>query len=269
MGFWMFFGVMNSILNIIEEENPATLALVWGSKYLDKRKIYPSYRTNNRTRIDFDQKQYNTLINVFSALGVCQLKLEGLEADQVLAAYVNSLDQVKIWSQDKDFFQLLSEKKVLQGPTRGLWDGAKVMQEYDLKSPELFADWQALTGDTADTIPRIVFTRDAVMLLKTKGFLKNWLLKAEPDMTGIPKRLEKKLLDNKHQIEINYMLTNLKDERLSENMLLPMKVDLDFAKDKLYKMQMNLFLKKFDRLAQLQNMNLATRREFWRLRHGA
>jgi 5'-3' exonuclease len=265
LSWWMVFGVLNSILTIIEEEKPSTLAIVWGSRKIDKRAAYPLYRTGSRVKIDFDQKQFSRIGEILANLDVCQLQMDGLEADQILAAYVNSLQDCVIISDDKDFFQLLSDTKVMKGARRGYWDGRMVMKSYNLKTPSMFADWQALAGDPVDTIPRILYTRDVVTLLNTKGYLKTWLLKSPPDLSGVSERVSKRLLENMEQIKLNYMLTNLCDERLAENMILPTSLNLDFVKDKLTKMQMSLFLRKFDRFAALANMNLHKKREFFRL----
>ena len=262
INFWLVFGVLNSILTIIEEEQPSTLAIVWGSRQIDKRIAYPMYRTgSNRTKIDFDQKQYNRVIEILTSLGTCQLKLEGLEADQVLAAYVNSVKECTIISDDKDFFQLLNDTKRLKGPRRGEWTADKVIQEYHIKHADMFADWQALAGDPVDTIPRVLYTKDVEFALKQKGYLKDWLLKPVPDLTGLPSRVVKKLEGSMSQARMNYLLVNLRDERLTDSMLMPTAIDLNFAQDKFYKMQMNIFLKKFDKFASLGGMNLAVKRE--------
>ena len=268
ISWWMVWGVLNSLLTVIDEEHPTTIALIWGSKYIDKRRMYPQYRTGRSVKIDFDQKQYQRLHELFTALGVCQLQLDGLEADQVLAAYVNSLNDCVIISDDKDFFQLLSDIKFLKGPRRGTWDGRRVMKEFNLKSPKMFADWQALTGDRADNIPRVVPTnRDAALLLNSKGYLNQWAFRTPPDFANVPSRLAQRISSNLRQLQTNYLLTNLQDERLTESMIIPSKLDLDFAKDKLQKMQMNLFLRKFDKFAALSQTNLAVKREMVGLKH--
>jgi len=255
VSWWMVYGVLNSILSLVNEEQADTLTLVYGSKIINKKTLFPMYRTGRTVKIDFDQKQFNRLLEICSKLNLCQLKAEGLEADQLLAAYVNSIDECVIISEDKDFFQLLTDKKILKGKKRGTWDEKRVKTEFGLKEASLFADFQTLVGDPTDRVPRIVSDKDATFLVNLKGDLSKWLLTESPNYTNIPKRIIERLQNNYDQVQINYYLVNLRNEKLEEDMFIPSNLDLDFVKDKLYKMGIKTFLNRFNEFEHLVKLN--------------
>lgn len=253
ISWWMVWGVLNSLLSIVETEKPDTLTLVWGSKFIDKQKIFPLYRTGRSCKIDFDQKQFSRLVEICSCLNICQLQMDGVESDQLIAALTNSVNECIIISEDKDFFQLLTDKKILKGKKRGMWNSERVEKEFGLKKADMFADYLALVGDPIDKIPRIVLTRDAVFLVNNKGYIEDWLLKN--DFSNIPERIVLKLKNNIEQLKINYTLVNLRNERFSESMVLPSRIDFDLVKDRFNRMGMKSFLKKFNRFEELSKLN--------------
>jgi len=255
LSWWMVHGVLNSILNVVNEEQADSLVLCWGSKKNKKYEIFPQYRAKRTVKIKFDEKQSDQLINLFSSLQVPQLRMPGVEADQLIAASANQLDECMIISEDKDFFQLLTKTKVLKGKRRGLWDENTVCMKYGVKEAHLFADVQALIGDNADNIPRITSMKKAVDVVNLKGRLDTWLLKPEPDVSNVPHLLAKKLLEEKKQIEINYQLVDLRQEQLKPEYFLPKQLNLDFVKDKLLKMNMRGFVKRFDEFERIANFH--------------
>jgi 5'-3' exonuclease len=228
--------------------------MVYGSKQNRKNDIYPLYRTGRKVRINFDEKQFGQLVNICSNLNVTQLKMEGVEADQLLAACVNRLDECTIISEDKDFFQLLTDTKVLKGKKRGLWDAKRVCTAYNLKDAALFADFQALIGDSSDNIPRIVSSNSAIELLNLKGRLDEWLLDGEPDYTNVPKLLVNKLSEKLPQLKVNYELVDLRQEQFKKEYLLPVTLDLVHVKEKLKNMNMNRFLYRFNEFERMSTL---------------
>jgi len=254
LSWWMVHGVLNTILNLMDEFQPDNVTLAWGSKKNHKNNIYPAYRQGRKTKIDFDQKQFIQLVNIFSALQVPQMRKDWVEADQLIAAYVNSVDECIIISEDKDFFQLLTTKKLLKGKRRGWFSADTVCEKFGLKEATLMADFQALTGDSADNIPRILSTKDAQTILNLKGRLSTWFFKR--DFSNVSQIVSDKLLKREDQLKVNYQLVDLRKEQLKDEYFLPSEgMNLAFVEDKFRKMSMKNFVRRFDEFERLANLN--------------
>ena len=148
------------------------------------------------------------LLDPFSvtALGAVQYRSPTLEADEAIAALVHRFDDepVVLRSDDKDFMQLLSGRVRMEGRVR------KTVRYSDVKgilgvTPAFAADWQALTGDTADGIPRIVPPKKAERLIERRGHVRDWLDGELPE--GEP--LRKTLDARREQIRLNLELVDL------------------------------------------------------------
>ncbi|MCZ6656186.1 MAG: elongation factor P hydroxylase [Gammaproteobacteria bacterium] len=80
---------------------------------------------------------------------------------------------VVLVSRDKDLRQLLGASITLMDPARDrTWDVATFEQEYGF-APALFADYQALVGDSVDDIPGVpgIGAKTAGVLIRTFGSL--------------------------------------------------------------------------------------------------
>lgn len=119
----------------------------------------------NRTEAPEDlQKQIPVIKEWTRAAGYVGVEKEGIEADDLIAAYGREYDtgenEVLIISADKDLAQLVTERihQFLPPPTanpRLGWrelDPASVWEKFGVR-PNQIADYLALIGDTSDNIP--------------------------------------------------------------------------------------------------------------------
>jgi len=119
----------------------------------------------NRTEAPEDlEKQIPVIKEWTRAAGYAGVEKEGIEADDLIAAYArrfaSSGNEVLIISADKDLAQLVTDKvhQFLPPPTanpRLGWrelDPALVREKFGVR-PDQIADYLALIGDTSDNIP--------------------------------------------------------------------------------------------------------------------
>lgn len=131
----------------------------------DKMALLPEYKANRgETPPEFEQ-QIPIIKELTRAMGFGLVELDGVESDDLLAAYATRLvakqgsAQVKIVSADKDFAQSVTERihLLLPPPTanpRFGWrelDPAGVEEKWGLP-PEKMVDYLSLIGDTSDNI---------------------------------------------------------------------------------------------------------------------
>ncbi|MHA1754103.1 MAG: hypothetical protein ACTSYR_01125, partial [Candidatus Odinarchaeia archaeon] len=202
----------------------------WSSGPLSKKKIFSAYKAQRTSVLDFHQ--ITALTQILSLLGFRQLMYHGKEADELIAAYVNSLNECTIISDDKDFFQLLGSRKILKGYRRGVITEVEVCRRYKLPSIDLFTDYLTLIGDRVDNVPKILSATQARFILTKKGSLTSWLLVDNPVVEDLPKKISNKLVKLLKQIFINYKLVNLKNEYLHQDYFFP-KPSVDIIKAEL------------------------------------
>lgn len=164
------FGVLQSLNNLKRKFPEHQMLIVWDSK--SKRRMAESeagvaqgiipepYKENRRKdelpkplKDFYEHQQF--LQKGIGTLGLPQIRLEGYEADDVIASYAKVLKQeheVNIVTSDKDYYQILDKNVVI-------WDGMKLeeMTEARFKSekgisPQQWVDIGALMGDDGDNI---------------------------------------------------------------------------------------------------------------------
>lgn len=141
-----------------------------------RNEFYPEYKANRPpadTNILFQLTLCRTLTE---ACGVSVLADLRYEADDIIATLATRARRdVVIISRDKDLQQLLSEKVSLLEPGS---DNRRTSQDFTAKegfAPNVFPDYQALTGDSIDNVPgvRAVGAKTAGKLVRSLGALEN------------------------------------------------------------------------------------------------
>ena len=146
---------------------PQRVVFLWDSRNSWRKKILPEYKAN-RTGQSEERKavypQIDTFREVLGHIGIFQLEVDTLEADDLIGIFTTALVRtgraVTIVSSDKDFFQLLASPLVTQ--VRGWkgkkkldkWDGDRVLKELHIPANK-WAEYLALVGDKVDNIPSV------------------------------------------------------------------------------------------------------------------
>jgi 5'-3' exonuclease len=165
------WGVLGSVLSMLAGHGPGMRRSGSAAVHLGvatdhviesfRNDLWPGYKTGAGVPEDL-LAQFPLLEEGLEALGVKSWPMVDLEADDALAtaAAVASADarvqQVVIWTPDKDLGQCVRDRRVVQYDRRlkSLIDADGVRAKFGVP-PESIPDWLALVGDSADGFPGI------------------------------------------------------------------------------------------------------------------
>lgn len=154
------FGVVN-MLRATLKERPEYIAFVIdapGKTFRDA--LYPAYKANRVAMPDQLRAQVEPMCAIVHALGIDILRVEGVEADDVigtlaLQGHAEGL-QVTISTSDKDFAQLVRPGVELVNTMSGsrMDSEAAVMDKFGVR-PDQIVDLLSLMGDSVDNVPGV------------------------------------------------------------------------------------------------------------------
>ncbi|MCP4299703.1 MAG: DNA polymerase I, partial [Gammaproteobacteria bacterium] len=153
-------GVLTMILKLVREEQPAHIAVVFdapGKTFRDD--LYAEYKANRPPMPDELREQVQPILDAVEALGLPLLRVEGVEADDVIGTLcdqaANQGLKVLVSTGDKDLAQLVNESVTLVNTMDdSTLDRDAVKKKFDVY-PEQIVDYLALVGDTSDNIPGV------------------------------------------------------------------------------------------------------------------
>ena len=121
-----------------------------------RNRIYPDYKANRPPADENIRRQLDRCKAVTALLGVPVLTDLEFEADDFIATLARQSDRpVVIVSRDKDLNQLVDDRVRLLDPKDDELRGSPEFRAEFGFAPQLFPDYQALTGDSVDNIPGI------------------------------------------------------------------------------------------------------------------
>lgn len=140
--------------------------VVWDgghSKY--REKLYPDYKKREpdadpeqaaKDKADYFMQTHELHTKFLPSLGIQSIKFPGCEADDIMAILVNQLltctsHHILVFSADKDFQQLVSDRVYAIGHKGELITEAKVKERWGVSGPEV-AMVRACIGDDSDSI---------------------------------------------------------------------------------------------------------------------
>jgi DNA polymerase-1 len=154
------FGVVN-MLRATLKEKPEYVAFVVdapGKTFRDD--LYPAYKANRAAMPDDLRAQIEPMCKIVHALGIDILRIEGVEADDVIGtlALQGNGDglQVTISTGDKDFAQLVRPGVELVNTMSGsrMDSDEAVMAKFGVRADQI-VDLLSLMGDTVDNVPGV------------------------------------------------------------------------------------------------------------------
>jgi DNA polymerase-1 len=154
------YGVLNMLSKFVREYTPPHIGVVFdapGKTFRDE--IFAEYKAHRPPMPDDLRSQTEPLLAAVEALGLPVLRIDGVEADDVigtLACRAAAAGQsVLISTGDKDMAQLVNDHITLINTMSGtVLDRAGVKNKFDVY-PEQIIDYLALVGDSSDNIPGI------------------------------------------------------------------------------------------------------------------
>jgi DNA polymerase-1 len=172
------FGVLNMMLKFMKDYAPKRVGLVFdasGKTFRDE--IFTEYKAHRTPMPDDLRSQVEPLLTILRAQGFPVLRMEGVEADDVIGTLAcrasRAGQQVLISTADKDMAQLVDGSiTLINTMSNSVLDRAGVKAKFDVY-PEQMIDYLALVGDTSDNIPGIdkVGPKTAAKLLGQYGTL--------------------------------------------------------------------------------------------------
>ena len=179
------YGFTSMLAKVVADERPDHLAVAFdapgGSTY--RYELDPDYKAGRKETPDLFASQLPLINEVLEALGIIQLHVSGVEADDVIAtlatrAAAEGIDVIVV-TGDRDSFQLVSDPhvKVLYNK-RGvsdyaLYDEAGIAERCGGVTPAQYPQYAALRGDTSDNLPGVpgIGEKTAAKLVTTYGSL--------------------------------------------------------------------------------------------------
>ena len=153
-------GVLAMINKLVREESAKHIAVVFdapGKTFRDD--MYAEYKANRPPMPDDLREQVQPLIDAVEAMGLPLLRIEGVEADDVIGTLCRRCAReglnVLVSTGDKDMAQLVNDKVTLVNTMTGqVLDRDGVKTKFDV-FPEQIIDYLALVGDSSDNIPGV------------------------------------------------------------------------------------------------------------------
>src|SRR5215213_9268765 len=183
------YGLASMLVKIIDEHHPGGVVVAWDAGMSGREVTYDLYKAQRKSRPDLLREQWPHLMPLVEAFGYTNVKVEGYEADDVIASLaVRAREQgipVMVVTGDRDAYQLVGEGIRVMSTSRGItetkiYDGDAVLERYGVP-PELVTDLMGLRGDTSDNIPGVpgIGEKTAAQLLQRFGTLEDVLANVE------------------------------------------------------------------------------------------
>ncbi len=195
------FGFLNTLISLIEKEQPTHLAIVFDTaEPTFRHKQYKEYKATRQKMPEELVDQLGRLDQVLAATGIKILALPGWEADDVIGTLARQGEEqgytVYMVTGDKDYQQLVTDNVKLYNPKPDgtlIWSPAEVEENFGVP-PSKVIDVLALMGDSSDNVPGVagVGPKTAVKLIKEYGSVED-VLHAAPTMK--PSKLRDSLIE--------------------------------------------------------------------------
>ncbi len=153
-------GVINMLRKLIEEYQPAHMAVVFDAKGGSFRnELYDQYKANRPPMPDDLRVQIEPLHKIIQAMGLPMLVIPGVEADDVIGTLATQATaegmSTVISTGDKDLAQLVNDQVTLINTmNESKLDREGVIAKFGVP-PERIVDYLSLMGDSVDNIPGV------------------------------------------------------------------------------------------------------------------
>ncbi len=214
------FGFTNTLLEIINKEDPTHLAVAFDTdKPTFRHERFPDYKGHREDKPEDLDANIPYVFQLLQILDIPTLKLDGYEADDIIGTIALGVPEkeyeVFMVTPDKDFAQLVRDNVFLYRPKYkgGGFDVmgiAEIEEKFGLP-PSQIVDFLGLKGDASDNIPGVpkIGDKTAVSLLKEFSTIEEAIENAE-QITK--KSIRKTLLEHKEQGLLSKELATINTE---------------------------------------------------------
>ena len=179
------YGFAAMMVKVLTDFRPRAVVVAWDAGWSGREKVYEPYKAQRKSRPDLLKEQWPHLAPLSEAFGFANVRIEGWEADDVIASMTHKARAggipVMVVTGDRDAYQLVGDGVRVMSTSRGvtdtkIYDREGVIERYGV-APELVPDLIGLKGDTSDNIPGVpgIGEKTASQLLQEFGSLEGVL----------------------------------------------------------------------------------------------
>src|SRR4051812_2909354 len=107
------YGLASMLVKIIDEHRPAGVVVAWDAGLSGREVTYDLYKAQRSPRPDLLVEQWPNLMPLVEAFGYTNVKVQGYEADDVIASLARQAREqgipTMVVSGDRDVYQLVGE----------------------------------------------------------------------------------------------------------------------------------------------------------------
>src|SRR5215207_4846139 len=157
------YGLASMFAKMLIDHDPSAVVVCWDAGWSGRELTYEPYKSERKPRPDLLRDQWPHLMPLAEAFGFTNIRVDGYEADDVIASLVKRAREqdipVMVVSGDRDVYQLVEDGVRVMTTSRGVtdtrvYDRQGVIERYGVP-PELVTDLIGLKGDTSDNIPGV------------------------------------------------------------------------------------------------------------------
>ncbi len=212
-------GFASMLVKVLTEHRPGAVVVAWDAGMSGRDREYAPYKAQRPRRPDLLSEQWPHLEPIADAFGFANVRVDGWEADDVIAALTtqarNREIPVMIVSGDRDVYQLVGDGVRVMATSRGvtetkLYDREAVIERWGV-APELVPDLIGLKGDSSDNIPGVpgIGEKTAAALLGEYGSLEGVLANIE-SISGAKRK--QNLTEHGEDARLSKRLATLNDD---------------------------------------------------------
>src|ERR1700677_3282264 len=223
------FGFASMLVKIVTEYGVRPTIVAWDAGTSGRTELFADYKSTRRSRPDLLKQQWPAMEPLVEAFGYRNVKLDGYEADDVIASLAERARIAGLASMivtgDRDVFQLIDPDGLVKvmATSRGItdtkiYDHQAVIDRYGIP-PELVPDFYGLKGDTSDNIPGVpgIGDKTASELIQSYGSLED-VLRHIRDIGGAKRK--QNLIDHGEDARVSKRLATVQRD-------LQIEIDLD------------------------------------------
>lgn len=185
------FGFTNSLLEVINKENPSHIGVAFDtSAPTFRHEAYEEYKANRQEQPEDIRTAIPYVYKLLECFQIPAIFKDGYEADDIIGTLAGKACkagfEVYMLTMDKDYSQLVNEcvflyKPSYMGAGHEVYDVPKVLEKFNIKEVDQVRDILGLMGDAVDNIPGIpgVGQKTAQKLIAEFGSVENLVANAE------------------------------------------------------------------------------------------
>src|SRR3954447_12777095 len=223
------FGFASMLVKLVTDHGTAPTVVVWDAGSSGRKEVYAEYKAQRASRPDLLREQWLAFEPLVDAFGHRNYKVEGFEADDVIATLAEQAKAkgipTMVVTGDRDAFQIVGDGVRVMATSRGItetkvYGPEEVLDRYGIPH-DLIPDFYGLKGDTSDNIPGVpgIGDKTASDLLQRFGTLENVLASID-EISGAKRK--QNLTEHAGDARISKQLATVRRD-------VPMEVDLDSA----------------------------------------